>query len=167
MRDIAVEEERILKDQTYFRTNFLDWICLYRFPINQNIALLEFIKTQQHIDDRAFTAAGMPDQRYRFTRIGCKADAFQHILFPVIRERNIFKFDSALTDLQFRICGLIWRQFGVIQYTQDPGTGDDTVLQGAEVVHHHSHRTEEILDIGSECIDDPQLHNAVQSLVAK
>ena len=95
----AMQQRGVLRDHTDLLAQAVLRDVMDVLSIQQDFSFVQVVKTQQQIDDGAFTRAGASDQADFFTRCDGKVQMLQQRFVFIVAERHIFEFNQAARDV--------------------------------------------------------------------
>ncbi len=99
-RDAGVGEEGVLRDIADRATQVLEIERAYRLAVDANFAVLRFVKAQQQLGQRTFSAAGTADEGDVGAGGNVQVDAVERCrAAPIVREADTIEFQFAAHPL--------------------------------------------------------------------
>lgn len=95
-----IEKDRLLHHEADLATQLRDVIFVYVHTVNQHLAFVDIIKSQQKIGDGTFTAARVTYESYLFSCRNSHAKVFEHFGFSRrIVKGNVLELNGAFGHL--------------------------------------------------------------------
>ena len=154
-----MEEERILQNQAHRRPQGISRVRLNILAINQNLAAIKFIETQEEVHNRRFTRSGRPHKGHRLAGFHLETNMLEDIPLAIIGEADILELNATRPD--FRDLTALGR-FIVLLVNQgkDPVGRNHGSLQNRKVLGDFNQRVEELVGVLNEGIHKPRGHTS-------
>ena len=129
LSDGAVEQVDVLTDQGNRPAQILELQLLDRATVQEDLSAVAFIKTQQQLDQRAFTRPRCPHNPDGGTSRDDKVEALQQSWTPWVGEVDRFKAQTTSDQLGLQHCGAAANRDGGIDQIENPlGGGHRTLV---------------------------------------